>query len=95
MPTRAIWPRRRSTRRRRKGGDRLRLHLRHTPAPAEHRRARLDGLPVEEVMIVGPGMDLGFADAAVETAGVLFGMLLLCRAVAHPAARAGKLFDRP
>jgi len=37
-----------------------------SPLPSKRRRFRPDDLPIEEVLIAGPRMDLGVADAAFE-----------------------------
>ena len=43
----------------------------------EHWRLGLNGLPIEEIVIAGPGVDLGIANAAVETPGTLVRVLSL------------------
>ena len=62
---------------------------------SKNRRLRLDGFPIEEVVVTGPRVDLGIADIAVETAGTLVLTFLSCRGVIHPATGAGELFSRP
>jgi hypothetical protein len=62
--------------------------------PKNGRFQRL-GFPIEEIIKAGPCMDLGLADPAFETAGMLVRMLLSCRVVIHPATRAGEVFGRP
>jgi hypothetical protein len=65
------------------------------PSPPKNRRPRLNGLPIEEMMTAGPGVDLGGTDAASETAGMLVRVLLSRRGVIHPATGAGELFGGP
>ena len=52
-------------------------------------------LPVEKIIIAGPGMDLGLANLTLETAEMSVGMLLPCRGVGQPAIRTVKKFDGP
>src|ERR1700730_11940374 len=53
--------------------------------PKDRARADVDGLPIEEIMNAGPGVDLGLANRAFETAGTRFRMLLFGRSVIDPA----------
>ncbi len=62
---------------------------------AKNRRLHRLGLPIEEIIKAGPGMDLGLANPAFETAGMLVRMLLSCRVVIHPATGAGEMFGGP
>ena len=61
----------------------------------EHGRLGLNGLPIEEIVKAGPGVDLGIANATVEVPGTLVRVLLPGRGVIHPAAGAGELFGCP
>jgi hypothetical protein len=63
--------------------------------PENGRRPRVSGLPIEEIMNAGPGVDLGLANLAVETAGTRVFMFLFCRNVIEPAIGAGEMFGRP
>ena len=56
---------------------------------------RIRSLPVEVLVIAGPGVDLGVANPAFEAAGALMLVFLPCRGVIHSAARAGEYFGRP
>lgn len=58
-------------------------------------RARLVGLPIEEIIVAGPSVDLDPANLAVEAAGMLVRMLLLGHGVGHPAIGAVEMFGRP
>ena len=62
---------------------------------AKNGRLHRLGLPIEEIIKAGPGMDLGLANPAFETAGMLVRMLLSCRVVIHPATGAGEMFGGP
>jgi hypothetical protein len=62
---------------------------------AKNRRLHRLGFPIEEIIEAGPSMDLGLANPAFETAGMLVRMLLSCRVVIHPATGAGEVFGRP
>src|SRR5579859_2462368 len=73
----------------------LRTPLSRSPLFAENGRFAPDRLPIEEVIKPGPGMDLGIADLAVETAGMLVRMLLPGRTIIHPAIGTGEFFSRP
>ena len=66
-----------------------------TPLFSEDGRFRPHALPVEELMIAGPGVDLGIANPAFEIAGTPVLMFLAGGGVIHPAARAGEPFGRP
>jgi hypothetical protein len=59
------------------------------------RRPQIGGLPTEEIIDAGPGVDLGLAHLAAETAGTRFRVLLFCRGVIDPAIGAGEMFNRP
>ena len=58
-------------------------------------RLRLDGFPIEEVVVTGPRVDLAIANITVETAGTLVLAFLSRRGVIHPATGAGEFFDCP
>jgi hypothetical protein len=62
---------------------------------AENRHLGPDGFPIEEVMAAGPAMDLGIADAAIETPRAPVRVFLSRRGVIHPAAFAGEFFCGP
>ena len=65
------------------------------PFLSKNGRLRLDGFPIEEVVVTGPRVDLGIANITVETAGTLVLTFLSRRGVIHPATGAGELFSRP
>ena len=59
------------------------------------RRPHIGGLPIEEIINAGPGVDFGLANLAVETAGTRLVMFLFCRSVIEPAIGAGEMLDCP
>ena len=62
---------------------------------AENRHLRANGLPIEEMMPAGPAVDLGIANAAIETPRAPVRVFLSRRGVIHPAAFAGEFFCGP
>ena len=52
-------------------------------------------LPIEEIIIAGPGVDLGLANLTPEIAGMLVEMLLPGRAVGQPAIGTVEIFCGP
>ena len=52
-------------------------------------------LPIEEIIIAGPDVDLGLANLTPEIAGMLVEMLLPGRAVGQPAIGTAEIFGLP
>ena len=64
-------------------------------SPKSGSRRHVSGLPTEEIIDAGPGVDLGLANLAAETAGTGFRVLLFGRGVIDPAIGAGVKFGGP
>jgi hypothetical protein len=62
------------------------------PPLAEVGPLRLVDLPIEKIIIAGPGVDFAPADLTVETAGVPGRMLLPCRGVRQRAIGTAEIF---
>jgi hypothetical protein len=68
---------------------------RSAPPFAETGRIRLVDLPIEKLVIAGPGMDLAPANLATEAAGMLVLVMFPRRGVRQPAMGAAKIFGCP
>ena len=63
--------------------------------PKNWSRPRVGSLPIEEIIVAGPCVDLGLANLTFETSRMRACVLLFCRGVIDPAIGAGEMLARP